>query len=839
MAVTSVDEFFKLLEKSSLLSAEQFQAARQQLRGEKDPKTVARKLLAAGQLTKWQALQLLNGRSALTIGPYRLRDALAGDNVARVFRAQHSESGQLVELRSLSRGHAAERPEALDEFVADVEKTAGASGRKVLEVHRPDGKDETCYVVLEEAGGGATTAAVPSDSSAGAEAAAAAAAGQASADKPADASDEKPAVQENAASSQESAAASAVSESRPPRLKPKVKPAESAPAQSEGDSAEAKDKAVPATPAEPKVEIKIAGQDAVVAVPATPAEFKIARGKRRKKPAAAAAGAAAKPEAAEGDATATGASSSKRALSPALLIGGAVGGGLLLVAAVVVAWLLFFRNGSPEIADAGGGAPPASQVPETPKEDAAKPAEPAEPAVPEPADPVVSDPVVEVQPAAPAVAEPKSEAAAEPAAAKSQPATPETPQAKPAEPPTGTAAESGKEPAESKPATEPAKMDVPETEPAAKEPAAKEPAAKEAAGEQPAAKQAPAKEPAEKEAEKEAEKKPPAPPPGKKPFADLKPLAKLPDVSDTNPVVLGRVYVPANELCFLKLRGGEKARKGVQHLVMKNANEGLADKDWEISVRDVGGAETIVALLKLNDQSQLVFQWGPNAKAQDLSPYLCNCALALTCAGESKAITFRDSTPVEPLTVDLSKPLSKKDWPIKFCPDPEAVRFQITGVQGAKSTVDPAEPTPAKKETAWVKIEDGGGMLSLKIDANLTNDFQLTASPHIKLSAEAPKPDKFIRRMFENNIKAVQAQSEAIKQRVQAMQQYAKGPAKDAKQVEQNLPAFELDARNAETLVQNMKRIDDLLKRLDEGMKIQFRVFYDADSTEVVLLKSK
>jgi len=71
------------------------------------------------------------------------------------------------------------------------------------------------------------------------------------------------------------------------------------------------------------------------------------------------------------------------------------------------------------------------------------------------------------------------------------------------------------------------------------------------------------------------------------------------------------------------------------------------------------------------------------------------------------------------------------------------------------------------------------------------------------------------------------------------MQQYAKGPAKDAKQVEQNLPAFELDARNAETLVQNMKRIDDLLKRLDEGMKIQFRVFYDADSTEVVLLKSK
>ena len=160
MAVTSVDDFFKLLEKSSLLSAEQLQAALQQLSGENDPKTVARKLLTDGRLTKWQVLQLLNGRSALTIGPYRLRDALAGDNVARAFRAQHAESGQLVELRLLSRSRVAERSEALEEFVADAEKAADASGRKLLEVHRPDGKDGNCYVVLEEAGSGTPIAAV-------------------------------------------------------------------------------------------------------------------------------------------------------------------------------------------------------------------------------------------------------------------------------------------------------------------------------------------------------------------------------------------------------------------------------------------------------------------------------------------------------------------------------------------------------------------------------------------------------------------------------------------------------------------------------------------------------
>ena len=68
-----------------------------------------------------------------------------------------------------------------------------------------------------------------------------------------------------------------------------------------------------------------------------------------------------------------------------------------------------------------------------------------------------------------------------------------------------------------------------------------------------------------KEAAKPADKKAPAPPPGKKPFADLKALAALPDASapDANqPKVLGSVYIPTGELCFVKLRGGAKASKG-------------------------------------------------------------------------------------------------------------------------------------------------------------------------------------------------------------------------------------------------------------------------------------
>ena len=98
------------------------------------------------------------------IGPYKLLDQAAGDNVTRVFLAQHGQSGQKVELRSLSRSHAAERPDAVQEFVEAAEKLSAAENRKLVEVHRPEGQDDTCYVALEEPVGGVSAAAAVASS---------------------------------------------------------------------------------------------------------------------------------------------------------------------------------------------------------------------------------------------------------------------------------------------------------------------------------------------------------------------------------------------------------------------------------------------------------------------------------------------------------------------------------------------------------------------------------------------------------------------------------------------------------------------------------------------------
>ena len=137
----------------------------------------------------------------------------------------------------------------------------------------------------------------------------------------------------------------------------------------------------------------------------------------------------------------------------------------------------------------------------------------------------------------------------------------------------------------------------------------------------------------------------------------------------------------------------------------------------------------------------------------DDGPVSANCAFSLACAGEAKAVTLREPAQAEELVVDFNKPTSKNDWKIDECPAPEGVRFEITGVAGAKFTVDPKGPQEAEKSTVWIRVEEGGGLLSLKLDAALKRDFQLTATPHIKLSPDAPKPDKFVKRMFQDSLK--------------------------------------------------------------------------------------
>jgi S-adenosylmethionine synthetase len=108
------------------------------------------------------------------------------------------------------------------------------------------------------------------------------------------------------------------------------------------------------------------------------------------------------------------------------------------------------------------------------------------------------------------------------------------------------------------------------------------------------------------------------------------------------------------------------------------------------------------------------------------------------------------------------------------------------------------------------------------------------------MSPEAAKPEKFVRRVFQDTLAKSETLSQQANAAVEAMQKFTKSTAPESarQKAEQLLPVAELEARNMATRLQNMKKVDEFLKTLGGGVKIQFRVYYDADSTEVVLLQA-
>jgi hypothetical protein len=788
MPVSSAETFLQLVEKSSLLSPEQIKKVRGQYKDDGDAKAVARGLVQDGKLTKWQALQLLSGRHALAIGEYILLDQTESRGTERVFLAKHSTTGRQGILKTIPRKQVTEDPDAAQQFVNQLRQQAEAEDLEILDVHRPDKDDQRCYVVLAKS---------------------------------------------------RSSADAAPGEPAP------AKSAPASPAKSEGDASPARGPVIRVGPdGGGKAGVETAATAVGgIAIDTGPKRRRKKKGKATRGKAAPAAATAAATTAASSEAgeSATKVASPKSPV--ALIVAGAVGAGCLLVTGLVLTVIFFLSRGDDDtVALAETGNDAVEQAvdgdPDTDESDPDTGA--ADPESDPEIDPVISvpsnpEPAPESDPVIPTIDDTNPGPDNETTPADSSTPDVAIPDASPAEP------ERNDVTTASEPSAKP--TDVPGPELTADEnpadpanPGVDPDTGTETPAEAPAA---PKKVPAEPPVKKKA------PMPAKKPFADLAATVALPDLEATGagePKALGSVYIPEDELCFVKLRGGENASKGTPSISMRNADGGLAERDWEISVCETaGGAETKIAHLSVNDQHQLTFAWQPQAETQPIAAYLKNCAFSFSCAGESHVTTLREPSQGEPLTVDFAKSMTKEDWPIELCPDPKEVKIEITDVQGAKFTVEPSPVMGATNSEAWLRIEDGGNMLSLKLEASMRRNLQLEVSPYIKPSPDM-QPQKFNPRMLQTYIaQATQKQTYAanmVQQFQQALKQRNIPDQQKKREIQPRLAMFEQEHTAAQAAVQSLQELDQLVKKLSENMQIKFRVFYNADSSQVELLRA-
>lgn len=148
MAVTTTDSFLQRLAKSHLLDPEQLAQVQVAARQTDDVKKLARSLVRQEMLTRWQAIQLLAGRSAFFLGKYKLIDLLGSGGMGRVFLAEHTTMGRPVALKIIAK-HLAQDPVSLKQFLTEARAIAALDHPNIVHPYSVDSEGDRYYMVME------------------------------------------------------------------------------------------------------------------------------------------------------------------------------------------------------------------------------------------------------------------------------------------------------------------------------------------------------------------------------------------------------------------------------------------------------------------------------------------------------------------------------------------------------------------------------------------------------------------------------------------------------------------------------------------------------------------
>ena len=122
----------------------------------------------------------------------------------------------------------------------------------------------------------------------------------------------------------------------------------------------------------------------------------------------------------------------------------------------------------------------------------------------------------------------------------------------------------------------------------------------------------------------------------------------------------------------------------------------------------------------------------------------------------------------------------------------------------------------------------------------MRRNLQVSVEPYIKPTPDLP-PQKFSSRVLKQYLtQATQAQ-QGLTQTIQMLRQALKAPGvsdqQKKREITPRLAMFEADLTKAETAVKALQALNELMTALSGNMRINFRVFYDADSSQVDLLR--
>jgi formylglycine-generating enzyme required for sulfatase activity len=151
MGVT-LEQFIQHLTASGLLSAAEvssFQDSQPPEQRPKDAETLARNLVRAGKLTKFQAQAVYQGKAkGLVFGDYRVLDKLGQGGMGVVLKAEHRRMKRVVAVKMIA-GAALESPDAVKRFYREVEAAAKLMHPNIVAAFDAAEHEGVHYLVME------------------------------------------------------------------------------------------------------------------------------------------------------------------------------------------------------------------------------------------------------------------------------------------------------------------------------------------------------------------------------------------------------------------------------------------------------------------------------------------------------------------------------------------------------------------------------------------------------------------------------------------------------------------------------------------------------------------
>ncbi len=145
----NLERFGRLLLRSGLMSAEELASFQAELGGSPNAEDLARALVRARKLTKYQAQEVWQGHGdGLILGEYVILDEIGAGGMGKVLKARHRRMERIVALKVLS-SKLVGSPEALKRFHREVKAAARLEHPNIVTAYDAGESNGTHYLVMQ------------------------------------------------------------------------------------------------------------------------------------------------------------------------------------------------------------------------------------------------------------------------------------------------------------------------------------------------------------------------------------------------------------------------------------------------------------------------------------------------------------------------------------------------------------------------------------------------------------------------------------------------------------------------------------------------------------------